>query len=153
MKSTTVIKTLPDVPGLDLQNVSNPHTSIVESNKEHTNSKPTGQPSTSTITHRVIYQAEDNGSFATYNPSFILRKMSDGREYEIKLPSKSGTMALLSDIDEKPIPENVITREKLQKCLNSVVKEDFPTKNYTMSELVDSYNDLIRALRNLIKEN
>lgn len=153
MKSTTVIKTLPSIPGLDLQNTSNSVNSAVE-NKTKQTTGSTNTVSQMPITHRVIYKAEDNGSFATYTPSFILRKMADGKEYELKLPSKSGTIALLSDIDDRPvpIPSNVITKEKLRECLGKVIQEDFPTENYTISELVDSYNNLIQALRNLTKE-
>lgn len=153
MKSTTIIKTLPSIPGLDLQNVSNPATSAVENKTKQTTSS-TNTVSQMPITHRVIYKAEDNGSFATYTPSFILRKMADGKEYELRLPSKSGTIALLSDIDDRPvpIPSNVITKEKLRKYLGEIIQEDFPTENYTVSKLVDSYNNLIQALRNLTKE-
>jgi len=153
LKSTTVTKILPDIPGLDLQNVSNSvNSSVGSSTNQSTSTTTTTTPSTQ-ITHRVIYQAEDDGSFATYNPSYVVRKLADGREFTIKLPSKGGTFALLSDIEDRPIPDNVITREKLQACLEEAVQEDFPTEDYTMSELVDSHNKLLQALRNLIKEN
>ncbi len=158
MKSTTVVKILPEIPGLDLNNISNPvnsGTSGKTENSSSAGSEPTQTntgTSTKPVKHRVIYQAEDNGSFATYNPSYILRKTVEGIEFEIRLPSKSGTLALLSDIDERPLPDNVITKEKLQQCLNKVVKDDFPVENYTISQLVDSYNGLIQALRDLIKE-
>lgn len=100
----------------------------------------------------VVYIPSKDGHFASYNPDYIIRKFENSKEIKIFLPSESGTMARIEDIDSHGYSEYV-KKKDLKEALEDAVASDVPESGYTIEDIRTSYNKLLQSLRNLIKEN
>jgi hypothetical protein len=125
---------------------TNPEETTEDSSEETVDEKPTEEnPSV------VVYIPSMEGHFASYNPDYILRKFADSKEIKILLPTESGTMARIEDIESHEY-SGYVKKKDLKEALEDAVASDVPDSGYTMEDIRKSYNKLLQSLRNLIKE-
>lgn len=100
----------------------------------------------------VVYIPSMEGNIASYNPDYILRKIGGKKEIKIFLPTESGTMARIEDIEGHDY-KDYVKKQDLRDALEEAVSTDIPDNGYTIEDIRTSYNKLLQSLRNLIKEN
>lgn len=104
---------------------------------EHANQSPT----------KIYYIASQDGSIASYNPTYILRKTGTA-EFRIMLPDKAGTLALVEDVSSEL--GGYVSKEELLNAVNTIEKENpLIGDDWTVDDLVNSYRSLLRELKKI----
>lgn len=94
---------------------------------------------------KVYYIASQDGSIASYNPTYILRK-TGGTEFRIMLPDKAGTLALIEDVPTGL--DGYVSKDDLLNAVNTV-EGQYPLNgdDWTVEDLVNSHRSLMKQLK------